>query len=76
MSNPLQPTRRGFLKFSAAAAAVGIFAPNILRAEDVAKKLNFAGIGVGGKGASDIANASNEMLQAHPGNESVRCLTS
>jgi len=60
MTTPLQPTRRGFLKFSAAAAAAGIFAPSILRAEDVAKKINFAGIGVGGKGASDIANAAKE----------------
>ena len=55
-------TRRGFLKFSAAAAAAGIFAPNILRsAEDGGqKKLNFAGIGVGGKGESDIANIAKE----------------
>jgi predicted dehydrogenase len=60
MSMHLPSSRRHFLKFSAAAAAAGIFAPNILRAEEVAKKLNFAGIGVGGKGASDIANAAKE----------------
>jgi predicted dehydrogenase len=57
----IQPSRRGFLKMSGLAAAAGIFAPNILRADDsVTRQLNFGGIGVGGKGGSDISNTAAE----------------
>src|SRR3954453_1051346 len=55
-----RPSRRNFLKLSAFAGA-GIFAPNIIRAGDsVTRQLNFGGIGVGGKGDSDIANTAAE----------------
>ena len=44
--SPHRTSRRNFLKLSAIAGA-GIFAPNILRADDsVTRQLNFAGIGV------------------------------
>ena len=51
-------TRRGFIRTSAAAAG-SIFAPNLLLGQAAGgKKLNFAGIGVAGKGGSDIATAA------------------
>jgi predicted dehydrogenase len=49
--------RRSFLR-STAATAGGLFtAPNLLLGQE-SKKLNFAGIGVGGKGGSDVGNTS------------------
>ena len=56
-------TRRSFLKSLTAATATGIAMPNLLlRAQDVAagKKLGIGCIGVGGKGFSDMVNASFE----------------
>lgn len=58
MNKPSSSSRRQFLQRTAATAGT-IFAPNILIAADEPKKqLNFAGIGCGGKGASDIATAA------------------
>jgi predicted dehydrogenase len=55
-------TRRRFLKQSAAlagAAASQVFGlPNVLRATAPNEKLNVAGIGVGGQGAGDLAQAA------------------
>ncbi len=56
-------TRRSFLKALTAAATTGIAMPNLLlRAQDVpaGKKLGIGCIGVGGKGFSDMVNASFE----------------
>jgi len=64
MTNPLVPaSRRSFLKGLSAATASGILMPNLLlRAQDTpaSKKLGIACIGVGGKGGSDMVNASFE----------------
>jgi len=52
------PTRRSFIKASAALAGTA-FAPNILFGQDKAlKQLNVASIGCNGKGASDISEIS------------------
>ena len=45
--------RRSFLRTTAAAASSVFAAPHLLLGQE-SKKLNFAGIGAGGKGASDI----------------------
>ncbi len=51
-------TRRGFIRKTAAVTS-GIFVPNILIGQEGGgKKINVAGIGCGGKGATDIAGAS------------------
>ena len=64
MPLPYSPSsRRSFLKGLTAATAAGIAMPNLLlRAQDVAagKKLGIGCIGVGGKGFSDMVNASFE----------------
>ena len=58
MTSITNTSRRGFLRGTAMTAG-GIFMPNIiLSQEGGAKKLNFAAIGVGGKGSSDVANAA------------------
>ena len=58
MSHQPSSTRRQFLR-STAAVTSGIFAPNLLLSQEGgAKKLNFAGIGAGGKGESDIGGAA------------------
>jgi len=67
---PIQPyhhSRRSFLKGLTATTAAGIAMPNLLlRAQDTpaGKKLGIACIGVGGKGFSDMENASweNEII--------------
>ncbi len=55
-----QTSRRGFIKGLAATSAVATIGfPNIMRsAESPNSKLNLAGVGVGGKGAGDIAETS------------------
>src|SRR4051794_27331193 len=57
------PTRRGFLRRSAAAAAV-LAAPNFLRAQNANTRLNIAVIGSGGRGASNLASVSSENIVA------------
>ncbi|HKS36376.1 MAG TPA: Gfo/Idh/MocA family oxidoreductase [Verrucomicrobiae bacterium] len=63
--NPPPLTRREFMKrtaFAAGALSFPFVAPrNVLGANG---KLNIAGIGVGGKGASDVANVDNENIYA------------
>ena len=62
-TNPLFSTRRSFLKGLTVTTAGGIILPNLLlRAQDTpaSKKLGIACIGVGGKGFSDMVNASFE----------------
>src|SRR5213593_873926 len=58
-------TRRQFVKRSIAAAGAFSFpfvaSRNVLGANN---RLNIAGIGVGGKGASDVANVDNENIYA------------
>src|SRR5882672_1993303 len=58
-------TRRQFVKRSALAASALSFpfvaTGNVLGANE---RLNIAGIGVGGKGASDVANVDNENIYA------------
>ncbi len=66
-SNPLFSTRRSFLKGLTVTTAGGIILPNmLLRAQDTpaSKKLGIACVGVGGKGFSDMVNASfeNEII--------------
>ena len=59
MNPNTRDTRRGFITKTAAAAAGSFFAPNIIIAQEGGgKKLNFAGIGAGGKGESDISGAA------------------
>ena len=48
-------TRRTFVGGTAAVAAAGVFPGRVLGAND---RLNVAGIGVGGKGASDVTGAA------------------
>src|SRR4051812_6389219 len=58
MIHTTNTSRRGFLRGTALTAG-GIFLPNLLLSQDGGpKKLNFAGIGVGGKGESDIGTAA------------------
>ena len=58
MSSTNRTSRRDFLRQTAAATG-GIFAPNLLLGQQGGvKKLNFAGVGVGGKGESDIGGAA------------------
>ncbi len=54
-----QLTRREFLKSSAAASTATIAAPSILSAQSPNEKVRLAGIGVGGKGWTDVNKASN-----------------
>lgn len=58
-----QPSRRGFLKKSAAAAVTGslLGVPILLRGQNLNSKLQFAGIGTNGKGWSDI-----KEMATHP----------
>ena len=61
--DPFSTSRRSFLKGITVTTAGGIIMPNLLlRAQDTpaSKKLGIACIGVGGKGASDMVNASFE----------------
>jgi predicted dehydrogenase len=53
-----QLTRREFLKTSAAASGATIAAPSILSAQSPNNTVRLAGIGVGGKGWTDIRKAS------------------
>ena len=58
MSTQNQSTRRSFLRNTAIGTG-SLFVPNILIGQEGGtKKLNFAGIGCGGKGESDIAIAA------------------
>ncbi len=52
----LPPSRRTFLK-TAALSSAALYFPHVVRGQGP-KKLQFAGIGVGGKGKADIANAA------------------
>jgi predicted dehydrogenase len=57
--NMQNPTRRHFLKASAALAGTA-FAPNLLLGQNKpSKQLNIAAVGCGGKGASDISEIAN-----------------
>lgn len=59
-----QQSRRQFLTQSAA-AATGLFAaPVILRARNLNEKLNIAVIGVGGRGASNLAEVAADEITA------------
>lgn len=63
MPHPLLSSRRSFLKGLTTTTAAGLAFPNLLlRAQDTpaAKKLGIGCIGVGGKGFSDMVNASFE----------------
>ena len=55
MTNPI--TRRTFLHRASIAAATTVACPAVLRSASPNRKLNLAGIGVGGKGYSDITAA-------------------
>src|SRR6266511_5062310 len=63
--NPHSLTRRQFVKRTAVVSAALAFPfvarRNVLGANN---RLNIAGIGVGGKGASDVANVDNENIYA------------
>ncbi len=63
--NPHSLTRRQFVKRSAVVGAALAF-PFVARRTVLGanNRLNIAGIGVGGKGASDIANVDNENIYA------------
>ena len=61
--NPLQPTRRRFLKLSAASASVLSF-PAILRSQSPSRRLNIAIIGCGGRGGADKAEMLGENIVA------------
>lgn len=55
-------TRRTFLKHAAfAGATLPLVMPRLARADSANGKLNMAAIGVGGKGRSDLANASEDQ---------------
>jgi predicted dehydrogenase len=57
--------RRRFLKGSAALAGAAVFgAPNVLTARAPNEKLNIAVIGVGGRGASNLASVASENVVA------------
>ena len=58
-------TRRQFVKRSVG-AAVALAIPFVARRNVLGanSRLNIAGIGVGGKGASDVANVDNENIYA------------
>ncbi len=60
--NSFRTNRRSFLKGLSATTAGGMFLPHILRSQDAAagRKLGIACIGVGGKGASDMAGAAKD----------------
>ena len=59
MSTQNQSTRRSFLRNTAIGTG-SLFVPNLLIGQEAGakKQLNFAGIGCGGKGASDIGTAA------------------
>lgn len=66
-TNPIFSTRRSFLKGLTVTTASGIILPNLLlnaQNAPASKKLGIACIGVGGKGYSDMKNASfgNEIV--------------
>lgn len=63
-SHPL--SRRQFVKRSTAATAVALAFPFVTRRSVLGanSRLNIAGIGVGGKGASDVANVDDENIYA------------
>jgi len=57
--------RRKFLQASAlAAGAVAFGVPTLVRARNLNSKLNIAGVGIGGKGASDVACCAGENIVA------------
>ena len=57
--------RRSFLKASALAAGAAAFGvPTLLRGQNLNSKLSIAGIGVGGKGSSDIDCCATENIFA------------
>ena len=56
--------RRQFLGTAAMAGAATFAAPAILRARGLNEKLNIAGIGVGGRGASNLEGVASENIVA------------
>src|SRR4051794_19402513 len=58
------PTRRGFLKRSAAAAAATLTAPHFIRAQNAPNRLNIAIIGSGGRGFANLNSVASENIVA------------
>ena len=58
------PTRRQFLQVAAAAGSSLVGAPAFLRGRNLNEKLNIACIGVGGRGASNLAGVGSENIVA------------
>jgi predicted dehydrogenase len=57
-------TRRQFLQATVAAGAVFCGAPAVLRARNLNQKLNIACVGVGGRGAENLASVAGENIVA------------
>jgi hypothetical protein len=56
--------RRGFLKQSAAVLGAPLFAPAVLRGQNLNSKLNVAIIGAGGRGAANLGAVASENIVA------------
>src|ERR1700689_3598590 len=66
--------RRDFLKTTTlATGAVAFGVPTLLRAQNLNSKLNIAGIGAGGKGASDTNDCNTENIVALCDVDTTRC---
>ncbi len=59
-----EPTRRQFGQAVASAALGTLFAPAIVRGRNLNEKLNIAMIGVGGRGAANLAGVASENIVA------------
>src|SRR5690349_6679215 len=57
-------TRRQFGRIVVGSAVGAFAAPGIVRGRNLNEKLNLAVIGVGGRGASNLANVSSENIVA------------
>src|SRR5262245_10172224 len=64
ISSVVTTTRRQFLQSAVAAGAAASGAPALLRGRNLNEKLNIAGVGVGGRGADNLAEVGNENIVA------------
>ncbi len=62
--SPLVPDRRDFCKYAVHAASIGVGANRIAAANDSKRKLKIGVIGVGNRGASNVAEIKSENIVA------------